>query len=285
MKICVVGCGLIGGSIATDLKAESWTDECIGVDANPRHADSALAYGFVDRTASLSEGVEGADVIILSVPVQAIASLLPDILNQLEDDQVVIDCGSTKESICRIVENHPRREQYVAAHPIAGTENTGPSAALRGLFKDQVNIICDREKTGAHAMDVAASLFRALGMKTIFMNSKEHDRHIAYVSHLSHISSFMLGHTVLEIEKDEKSIFNMAGSGFESTVRLAMSSPQMWTPIFDQNQENVIRALDEYIEHLSQFRELLVSGKTNELGELLLRANQIRRVLHQDRRQ
>jgi prephenate dehydrogenase len=284
MKVCIVGCGLIGGSIAIDLKAENWADEIIGTDANPRHEDSALAYGFINRKASLSEGIRDADVIILAVPVQAIASMLPKILDQLEKGQVVIDCGSTKEALCSKVETHSRRDQYVAAHPIAGTENTGPSAAFSGLFKEKVNIICDRERTGAHAMDIAASLFRALGMKTIFMNSKEHDRHIAYVSHLSHISSFMLGHTVLEIEKDEKSIFNMAGSGFESTVRLAMSSPQMWTPIFDQNQDNVIRALDEYIENLNQFRELLVNGNTKELGELLLRANQIRRVLHPEKR-
>ncbi|MEJ2005939.1 MAG: prephenate dehydrogenase [Cyclobacteriaceae bacterium] len=282
MKTCIVGCGLIGGSIASDLKEKSWTDECIGVDANPRHADSALAYGFIDRKASLEEAVKECDVILLTIPVQAIRELLPWVLDQVNEDQVVIDCGSTKESLCKAVEDHPARPQYVAAHPIAGTENTGPSAAFAGLFKDKVNIICDREMTGAHALDIAASMFRALEMKTVFMNSREHDRHIAYVSHLSHISSFMLGHTVLEIEKDEKSIFNMAGSGFESTVRLAMSSPQMWTPIFDQNKENVIRALDEYIQHLADFRDLLKSGKLEDLEELLLRANQIRRILKKD---
>ncbi len=284
MKVSIVGCGLIGGSMAIDLKSQSWAEECIGVDANPRHADSALAYGFIDRKAELDEAVKAADVTILAIPVKAIRALLPRILDGLAENQVVIDCGSTKESLCKEVADHPMRGQYVAAHPIAGTENTGPSAAFGGLFRDKVNIICDRENTGAHAMDIAASMFRALGMKTIFMNSREHDRHIAYVSHLSHISSFMLGHTVLEIEKDEKSIFNMAGSGFESTVRLAMSSPQMWTPIFEQNKDNVIRALDEYIEHLSDFRQLLVEGKTDELSELLLRANQIRRILHKDQR-
>jgi prephenate dehydrogenase len=284
MKVSIVGCGLIGGSMARDLKAKSWADECIGVDANPRHADSAMAYGFIDRKADLEEAVQSADVIILAIPVKAISTTLPGVLDSINENQVVIDCGSTKEALCKAVEDHTMRKHYVAAHPIAGTENTGPSAALEGLFRNKVNIICDREYTGAHAMDIAASMFRALGMKTIFMNSREHDRHIAYVSHLSHISSFMLGHTVLEIEKDEKSIFNMAGSGFESTVRLAMSSPQMWTPIFEQNKDNVVRALDEYIQHLGDFRELLMEGKTDELSELLLRANQIRRILHKDQR-
>jgi len=284
MIVCIVGCGLIGGSIAFDLKARGWSESCIGVDANPGHADSARAYGFIDRSASLEEAVQEADVIILAIPVQSIRALLPGILDTISEGQVVIDCGSTKEALCADVKEHPARAQYVAAHPIAGTENTGPSAAFEGLFRDKVNIICDREKTGAHALDIAASMFRALGMKTVFMDSREHDRHIAYVSHLSHISSFMLGHTVLEIEKDEKSIFNMAGSGFESTVRLAMSSPQMWTPIFDQNKDNVIRALDEYIDHLQHFRHLLEEGRTDDLGELLLRANQIRRILHKDQR-
>ncbi|MCA6079045.1 prephenate dehydrogenase [Fulvivirga sedimenti] len=279
MKIGVIGCGLIGGSMVMDLKAKGWTDRVYGVDANERHADSARAYGFIDEVTDLDHIAELTDVILLAIPVQAIQTVLPVLLDQLNDEQVVIDMGSTKAAICEHIKTHPRRKQYVAAHPIAGTENTGPSAAHEGLFKDKVNIICDRERTGAHAMDVAASMFRALGMKTVFMDAAEHDRHIAYVSHLSHISSFMLGHTVLEIEKDEKSIFNMAGSGFQSTVRLAMSSPDMWTPIFMQNAQNVTNALDEYIDHLVQFRKLLNEGDREGLQELLLRANQIRRIL------
>ncbi len=279
MKVGIIGCGLIGGSMAMDLKAAGWATRCYGVDSSERHADSARAYGFIDEVVELDQITDLADVIILAIPVQAILSVLPGLMDKLNEEQILIDTGSTKAAICDSIREHPRRRQYVAAHPIAGTENTGPSAAHEGLFKDKVNIICDRENTGAHAMDIAASMFRALGMKTIFMDAREHDRHIAYVSHLSHISSFMLGHTVLEIEKDEKSIFNMAGSGFQSTVRLAMSSPDMWTPIFMQNADNVTNALDEYIDHLIQFRKLLKEGDSEGLQELLLRANQIRRIL------
>jgi prephenate dehydrogenase len=220
-----------------------------------------------------------SDVILLAIPVQFILEMLPSLLDEMNDSQVVIDLGSTKAQMCEAVKDHPNRSRYVAAHPIAGTENTGPSAAHLGLFREKVNIICDRELTGVHAMDIAASLFRALEMKTIFMNSAEHDRHIAYVSHLSHISAFLLGHTVLDIEKDEKSIFNMAGSGFQSTVRLAMSSPDMWAPIFKQNAPYVLSALDEYIDHLTSFRDKLKSGDVSGMHETMLRANQIRRVL------
>ncbi len=282
MKVGLIGCGLIGGSMAMALKEKGWLSSCIGVDASKRHADSAKAYGFVDRIGAIDEVVAETDVILLAIPVQHILELLPNLLDRMNPSQVVIDFGSTKAAMCEKVKDHPARSQYVAAHPIAGTENTGPSAAHLGLFKEKVNIICDREATGVNAIDIAASMFRALEMKTIFMNSAEHDRHIAYVSHLSHISSFMLGHTVLDIEKDEKSIFNMAGSGFQSTVRLAMSSPEMWAPIFSQNAPYILTALDEYIDHLSAFRDKLREGDEPGMQETMLRANQIRRVLKKE---
>ena len=282
MNVGLIGCGLIGGSMVMALREKGWLTSCIGVDASKQHADSARAYGFIDAIGTLDEVLEKCDVILLAVPVQHILEMLPSILDQINSSQVVIDFGSTKAAMCERVRDHRARSQYVAAHPIAGTENTGPSAAHLGLFRDKVNIICDREATGIHAIDIAASLFRALEMKTIFMESTEHDRHIAYVSHLSHISSFMLGHTVLDIEKDEKSIFNMAGSGFQSTVRLAMSSPEMWAPIFTQNAPFILTALDEYISHLSSFRDKLRQGDEPGMQETMLRANQIRRVLKKE---
>lgn len=279
MKAAIIGCGLIGGSMAIDLKKANWISYCYGVDNDPRHTSSALAYKWIDEAVELSEAVSHSDIILLAVPVKAIKNLLPSILDMLNDEQVVVDFGSTKFGISQAVKNHPRRKQFVAAHPIAGTENTGPSAAFSGLFTDKVNIICDRRDTGLHAIDVAASMFRTLGMKTIFMESEAHDRHIAYVSHLSHISSFMLGKTVLDIEQDERNIFNMAGSGFQSTVRLAMSSPDMWTPIFEQNSANVSQALGEYINHLQEFKKHLDEGNTEGMRDLMIRANEIRRVL------
>ncbi len=282
MKAAIVGCGLIGGSMAIDLKKCGWLSFCYGVDTNAKHLSSAQAYKWIDEACDLDKAVSQSDLILLAIPVKAIRQLLPGILDQLNDEQVVIDFGSTKLGICQEVKDHPRRGQYVAAHPIAGTENTGPSAAFSGLYRDKVNIICDRRDTGLHAIDVAASMFRALEMKTIFMESEAHDRHIAYVSHLSHISSFMLGQTVLDIEQDERSIFNMAGSGFQSTVRLAMSSPDMWTPIFEQNQAHVSRALGEYIAHLQEFKERLDAGDAQGMREMMTKANEIRRVLKRD---
>lgn len=279
MKAAIVGCGLIGGSLAIDLKKAGWLSYCYGVDANPKHLSSAMAYKWIDEATDLGQAVRASEVIFLATPVKAIKSLLPEILDNLRDEQVVIDFGSTKHDICQQVKDHPRRSQFVAAHPIAGTENTGPSAAFSGLYKDKVNIICDRRDTGLHAIDIAASLFRALEMKTIFMESMAHDRHIAYVSHLSHISSFMLGQTVLDIEQDERNIFNMAGSGFQSTVRLAMSSPDMWTPIFEANQPHVSQALGEYISHLQEFKEKLDAGDEKGMREMMTKANEIRRIL------
>lgn len=282
MKAAIVGCGLIGGSMAIDLRKAGWLTHCIGVDKNAKHLSSALAYKWIDETSDLENAVRQSDVILLAVPVKAIKTMLPGILGLVNDEQVVIDLGSTKHHICTAVKDHPRRKQFVAAHPIAGTENTGPSAAFSGLYTGKINIICDRRDTGLHAIDIAASMFRALQMKTIFMESEAHDRHIAYVSHLSHISSFMLGQTVLDIEQDERSIFNMAGSGFQSTVRLAMSSPEMWTPIFEANQQHVSRALGEYISHLQHFKKCLDEGDTQGMQEMMIKANEIRRVLKGD---
>jgi len=192
---------------------------------------------------------------------------------------VVVDMGSTKNGICQLVKDHKNRNAFVASHPIAGTEHTGPSAAINGLFSGNVAIICNPEQSGEHALKRIEEMYRLLEMKVIHMDSVEHDEHIAYVSHLSHISSFALGNTVLEIEKDEKSIFNMAGSGFESTVRLAKSAPSMWAPIFEQNQENISTALETYIEKLKEFKELIDSKDVKALALLMSEANEVRRVL------
>lgn len=279
MKGAIIGCGLIGGSMAIGLREKGWLSECIGVDNNEQHLSSALAYKWIDRAGSLQEALDSADILLLAVPVKAITAMLPGILDKIGEEQVVIDLGSTKSKICEVVSGHPNRKNFVAAHPIAGTENTGPSAAFSGLFTNKINIICNRRETGIHAIDLAASMFRTLQMQTIFMEAEAHDRHIAYVSHLSHISSFMLGHTVLDIEQDEKNIFNMAGSGFQSTVRLAMSSPAMWTPIFEQNAEHVSQALGEYIAHLQDFKDRLDAGDMDGINDLMIRANEIRRIL------
>ncbi len=276
--VTFVGLGLIGGSMAIDLRRSAFARRLTGIDNNPDHARRGLELKLVDEI--LPEGdLANADVIVLSIPVNALEALLPAILDSVGTSTVVIDTGSTKRQVCRSLMQHPKRSQFVAAHPIAGTENSGPDAAISDLFRDKINIICESHRTSPAAMAVAKELFDHLGARTIFMEPEEHDRHVAYVSHLSHVSSFLLGHTVLDIEKDEKNIFELAGSGFASTVRLAKSSPDMWAPIFEQNAEYLSQALQEYIMHLQRFHYYLLKRDSRELSKILKEANGIRRVL------
>jgi prephenate dehydrogenase len=279
MKTTVIGLGLIGGSIAIDLRKAGLATEIVGVDYSPEHTAKAVELGLVDRIESGEHALTHADLVIVAIPVNAMCQMLPSILDHLKEDAIVIDAGSTKNMICKAVADHPKRQQFVAAHPIAGTENSGPSAAFSGLFRGKTNIICEQERSSANALEIATRVFQALEMNTIFMESDEHDKHVAYVSHLSHVSSFLLGQTVLDIEKDEKNIFALAGSGFASTVRLAKSSPEMWAPIFEQNLDYLSQALQEYIMHLQRFHYHLVKRDTKELHRIMSNANEIRRVL------
>jgi prephenate dehydrogenase len=280
MKTTIIGLGLIGGSIAIDLKKSGLTSEISGIDLNVNHASKALELGIVDTIESEDKAIASADLIILAIPVSALSHLIPSILDGIKKDAVVIDTGSTKASVCRAVTHHPKRPQFVAAHPIAGTENSGPAAAFSGLFLDKTNIICEKGKSSEQSLSLALQVFAALGMQTIFMEPEEHDKHVAYVSHLSHVSSFLLGQTVLDIERDEKNIFALAGSGFSSTVRLAKSSPDMWAPIFEQNAEYLSQALLEYIMHLQKFQYHLMKRDIKEVHRILTDANHIRDVLN-----
>jgi prephenate dehydrogenase len=279
MKTTIIGLGLIGGSIALDLRKAGVATTLIGVDRNEQHASQALSLKLIDQILPETEALQEAELIVLAIPVNALGQYLPKVLDTISANTVVIDAGSTKSMICKSVVNHQRRQQFVAAHPIAGTENSGPSAAFEGLFRNKTNIICEREKSSPEALRTALRVFEALGMKTIFMEPEEHDKHVAYVSHLSHVSSFLLGQTVLDIEKDEKNIFALAGSGFASTVRLAKSSPEMWAPIFEQNLEYLSQALQEYIMHLQRFHYHLLKRDTTSLHQIMSKANEIRRVL------
>jgi prephenate dehydrogenase len=279
MKVTIVGLGLIGGCMAIDLRKAGFADSFVGVDLNESNGAKAIELGLVDKIEPEGVALGGADLIIMAIPVNTMSALLPQVLDTIKKTAVVIDTGSTKGMICRSVAMHANRAQFVAAHPIAGTENSGPAAAFAGLFKGMTNIICEREKSSEQALAIASRMFDTLGMKTIFMEPEEHDRHVAYVSHLSHVSSFLLGQTVLDIEKDEKNIFNLAGSGLASTVRLAKSSPDMWAPIFEQNAEYLGQALAEYIMHLQRFHYQLMKRNTRELHRVLKEANKIRTVL------
>ncbi len=277
-NIFVIGIGLIGGSLAKDIKRNSPETKLFGIDENPENAAKALELGMIDEIADLDK-LPLADLVIVSIPVNAIVTLLPGILDAINDEALVIDAGSTKSQICQQVTDHPKRRNFMACHPIAGTEFSGPEAALEGLYENKTNIICEVEKTAFKLQEKGLELFRLLGMRIRYMNPEAHDRHIAYVSHLSHISAFMLGKTVIEKEKNERDIFDMAGSGFESTVRLAKSSPEMWTPIFEQNKTNVIETLEEYIQNLEQFKQKLLQEDFQGIYREMDNTNRIKSIL------
>jgi prephenate dehydrogenase len=262
-KIAIIGLGLIGGSLALELKKVTWST-IYGVDNNPEHLQKALDLGLIYKKANI-EIVKNVDIVIIAVPVNAIP---------------VFDVGSTKRGVCEAVKNHSKRKNFVAVHPISGTEFSGPEAAIYNLFTDKVNIVCEQHLSSKEMVQRVVSLFEKIRMRNVFMDSAEqHDKHIAYVSHLSHISSFMLGKTVLEIEPDEENIFNMAGSGFRSTVRLAKSSPAMWTPIFLQNKDNILKSLTEYIKNLETFKQLISDGSSDEVYDVMQHTNRIKNIL------
>ncbi|WP_298900249.1 prephenate dehydrogenase [uncultured Psychroserpens sp.] len=277
-NIYIIGVGLIGGSLALDVKSNTKNISVFGIDSNPFHLEEALALKIIDATATYDD-LKHADLVVLSIPVDKSVIELPKILDLISDDTLVIDVGSTKFPVCKVVENHKRRRNFLATHPIAGTEFSGPKAAIRYLFQKKTNIICEVEKTAFKLQEKALALFSDLGMRIRYMNPEAHDKHIAYVSHLSHISSFMLGKTVIEKEKNERDIFDMAGSGFESTVRLAKSSPDMWTPIFKQNKTNVIETLDEYIANLKRFKNYMEADDFEEIYNEMKNTNHIKEIL------
>ena len=275
--ITVIGLGLIGGSLALDLK-KKFNCTIDGIDKNQDHINKALDIGLIDKEGDITN-LSKSDVVIIATPVDKISNTVLKVLDTIKEDSLVFDVGSVKNEICISVKNHPKRKNYLAAHPIAGTEFSGPTAAIYNLFDGKVNILCEAHKTDWKILDTALSLFKSLNMRIKMMDPEEHDRHIAYVSHLSHVSSFMLGKTVLEIEKDEQSIFDMAGSGFESTVRLAKSSPATWTPIFIQNKENLLKSLKQYIKNLEEFKTFVENENTEALLQNLESTNYIKEVL------
>lgn len=279
MKISIIGVGLLGGSFALGLKSIDNEHKFIGVDLSEKNAFIAMKLGIVDEIMQFEEAVKASDLVVLATPVNVIDELLPKALDLLPNESMLMDLGSTKSSSSKIVKDHPKRNQYISCHPIAGTENSGPESAFSGLLKHKQLIICEKEASREEMVRIVVSLFKKLDMHISYMDSKDHDRHIAYVSHLSHISSFALGLTVLDKEKDEKSIFAMAGSGFSSTVRLAKSSPDMWAPIFSQNSTNLSIALEAYIKQLQQFKKIIDAGAESESHQLMKKANEIRRVL------
>ncbi len=279
MKVGIIGLGLMGGSFALDIKKPFPNSEIFGIDSSSKNLDEALELGLIDHKIDYKD-LNKMDLILISVPVNNILGLIDKVIDVVGDNTLVFDVGSTKEPICNYLKNHKKRSNFLAAHPMAGTEFSGPKAAIKGLYVGKTNIICEFEKTDKKLGKLALEIFDALEMKTIYMDPKSHDIHVAYVSHLSHVSSFMLGKTVIEKEKNENNIFDLAGSGFESTVRLAKSSPNTWTPIFLQNKTNLAAAIDEYVTNLNLLKELIVEENDEELNKILNNTNRIKEILN-----
>ena len=278
MKVGIIGVGLIGGSLALSAREHIPDVEIFGSNRSDVNLQKSLDLGLINFRLE-DAFIKQMDVILLTIPVDVAMDRLVDLLDEVNDNALIIDFGSTKTAICQQVALHSKRGQFLATHPIAGTEYSGPEAALPDLFQDKIQILCETQKTRPDLLEWAQDWFKKIGMNLREMDPVEHDQHITYVSHLSHISSYMLGKTVMEKEKDQSAIFDMAGSGFSSTVRLAKSSPQMWIPIFKQNKENISETLLQYINNLNQFKQLLDADKFDELHKQILEINRIRQIL------
>ena len=278
--LCIVGVGLISGSFALALKEKGFTNHVIGVSRTEASAKKALELGIIDEALPLEEAVRKSDFIYVAIPVDATIPVMQQIMDMITEKQTVADAGSTKYVLCEALKAHPMRHRFVATHPMWGTEYSGPEAAVRNAFAGRACVICEKERSDAAATDRIEQIYRALGMNIIYMDSESHDRHAAYVSHISQITSFALANTGLEKEKEEDAIFQLAGGGFESTVRLAKSSPAMWAPIFMQNKENVLDVLNEHISQLRKFKACLEKENMEYLNELMYNANKIKRILN-----
>ena len=280
LTVTIIGLGLIGGSMALALKEKRFASKVIGVESNKDHQQQALDLNLVDEINDLDEAITKSNMIIIAVPVSVADNLIVSILDKI-DKQVVIDVGSTKKSICDAAATSKNKKRFVASHPMWGTEYSGPGAALKNAFENTAVIICNKENSDADALLVAEKMYRLLGMRLLYMDAAAHDLHAAYVSHISHITSFALANTVLEKEREEDAIFDMASAGFESTVRLAKSNPAMWVPIFQQNRENVLDVLNEHITQLRKFKSCLEKENYSYLLELIENANKIKKVLRE----
>jgi len=279
MTIGIIGVGLIGGSMALKLKEKGFANKVIGIDKKIANLKEAKSLGIIDLDMTLDDAIRNSDVIIVAIPVDSASKILPSILDLCTEKQIVMDVGSTKDGIVKSIRNHPFRSRYVATHPMWGTENSGPKSAQKDAFTGKAAVICNKQESSEEAVQLVEKIYKILEMKLLYMDSGDHDIHTAYISHISHITSYALANTVLEKEKEEDTIFQLASTGFSSTVRLAKSHPDMWVPIFKQNRDNVLDVLNEHISQLRKFKSALEKENYNLLEELILNANKIRTIL------
>lgn len=279
MVVAIIGLGLIGGSMSLALKAKGFASKVIGVESNPKHAERALELGLADICLPLNEAIAASEIIMIATPINVTESILLQVLDRIDNRQVVFDVGSTKSVLCQLVAQHPNRGRFVATHPMWGTENSGPDAAVQNAFAQKATVICNAEDSDDDALRMVRDIYGLLQMHLVYMEAGAHDTHVAYISHISHITSFALANTVLEKEKEEDAIFELASGGFESTVRLAKSNASMWVPILMQNRDNVLDVLNEHISQLRKFKSCLEKENYTYLQELIENANGIRRIL------
>lgn len=278
-NVTIVGVGLISGSFALALKEKGFAKKIIGVSRTRESEEKAKQLGIIDYALPLEEAVHQSDFIYVAIPVDVTIPVIKQILDIITDKQIVADAGSTKFALCRELTDHPMRRRFVATHPMWGTEYSGPEAAVKGAFTGRSCVICERDKSDEDAVQKIETIYKELGMHIAYMDAENHDVHAAYVSHISHITSFALANTVLEKEREDEAIFELSGGGFESTVRLAKSSPAMWAPIFMQNKENVLDVLNEHITQLRKFKSALEKENMDYLNELMEHENRIKRIL------
>lgn len=278
-NVTIVGVGLISGSFALALKQNGLAKNIIGVSRTAASVQTALQLGIIDETLPLEQAVKKSNLVFVAIPVDATLKVMQQIMDLLSPNQIVVDAGSTKYALCNLLQNHPNRKQFVATHPMWGTEYSGPLAAVKNAFVKVTCVICNKEQTDNYVLNTIETVYKTLGMNLVYMDAQSHDTHAAYVSHISHITSFALANTVLEKEKEEKAIFDLAAGGFASTVRLAKSNPQMWTPIFIQNQQNILEVLNEHIAQLQKFKTAIQNQDAPQLQKLMQNANTINRIL------
>ncbi len=278
-NVAIIGVGLIGGSFALALKENYLAKNIIGVDTNDKNIEKALELGLINESLSLEDAVKKSSLIFLAIPVDATVTIIKKLMGLITPEHIVADAGSTKLAMCKVLEDHPLRKRFVATHPMWGTEHSGPEAAVSGAFKGKACVICDKENSDPDAVETMEFIYKKIGMHLVYMNAQAHDLHAAYVSHISHITSFALANTVLEKEREDDAIFELASGGFESTVRLAKSNAAMWVPIFKQNKENVLDVLNEHIMQLKKFKSCLEKDNFEYLQELIEDANKIQRII------
>ena len=275
MKIGIIGLGLMGGSLGLSLKNLDFINEIVGYDHNEKHKSDALSLGLVDAIVSFEE-IKKCDVIFLAIPVNGVIASLQE-LKDVNAQTTIIDLGSTKEKIIASVPGEIRKN-FVAAHPMTGTENFGPNAAIKGLYDNQVVVLCDLEESGANQRQIARKIFKALNMKKYFMGSHEHDRHAAFISHMPHAISYSIANTVLK-QENRHNILALAAGGFRSMSRLAKSSPYMWEDVFRQNKENLLEAIELFETELQNLKENIINDEWQNVHQEMANANKLHDIL------